>query len=187
VPKILELPEELKQYFSDVVYSPSIVTALAVEGEISPTSMINNLLRTDCGVLGTVVFDRHKNRMRVPQGKELVTAILCEKASRALFHETDDRITTEVLKEMDTLFHGFSNRLIFSRIYRWESGAIQLKPGSLLRQHPIRKTIENGFNNLYFAGDGLYKSSLEVSFNTGIRAANQIITEMREKYPIIEK
>jgi len=187
VPRILELPKELKQYFSDVVYAPSIVTALAVEGEISPTSMINSLLRTDCGVLGTVVFDRHKNPMRVPQGKELVTAILCEKASRDLFHESDDRITTEVLKEMDTLFHGFSNRLTFSRIYRWEYGAIQLQPGSLLRQHPIRKTIENGFNNLYFAGDGLYKSSLEVSFNTGIRAANQIIKKMREKHPIIKK
>ncbi len=181
VPRILELPKELKQCFSDVVYSPSIVTSLAVEGEYSNTSMINNLLRTDCGVLGTVVFDRHKNRKRVPQGKELVTAILCEKASRALFHESDDRITTEVLKEMDAFFHGLSNKLIFSRIYRWEYGAIQLQPGSLLRQHPIRKTIENGFNNLYFAGDGLYKSSLEVSFNTGIRAANQIIKKMRER------
>ncbi|MBW2606404.1 MAG: FAD-dependent oxidoreductase [Deltaproteobacteria bacterium] len=175
VPGILELPEELKQYFLDVVYSPSIVTSLAVEGEYSNTSMINSLLRTDCSVLGTLVFDRHKNSKRVPQGKELVTAILCEKASRALFHESEDRITTEVLKEMDTLFHGFSNKLIFSRVYRWEHGAIQVQPGSLLRQHPIRKTLENGFHNLYFAGDGMYKSSLEVSFNTGIRAANLII------------
>ena len=181
VPGILELPEELKQCFLDVVYSPSIVTSLAVEGDYSNTSMINNLLRTDCGVIGTLVFDRHKNSKRVPQGKELVTAILCEKASRALFHESEDRITTEVLKEMDTLFHGFSNRLIFSRVYRWEHGAIQVQPGSLLRQHPIRKTVGNGFHNLYFAGDGLYKSSLEVSFNTGIRAANQIIKKYSEK------
>jgi oxygen-dependent protoporphyrinogen oxidase len=180
VPEILEkLPQEFKRYFLEVVYSPSIVMALAVEGEYKHTSMINNLLRTDFGNIGTVVFDQHKSCKRVPQGKDLVTAILCEKAGRALFHETEERITAEVLKEMDILFPGFSNRVIFSRIYRWKHGAVQLPPGSVARQHSVRKAIENGFHNLYFAGDGLYKSSLEVSFNTGVQAANQIIKKYK--------
>ena len=176
VPGILEkLPQELKRYFLEVSYSPSIVMAVAVEGEYNHTSMINNVLRTDFGAIGTVVFDRYKSHKRVPQGKDLVTAILCEKASRSLFHETEERITAEVLKEMDILFPGFSNRVIFSKIYRWEHGAVQLPPGSVARLHSVRKAVENGFHNLYFAGDGLYKSSLEVSFNTGVQAANQII------------
>jgi protoporphyrinogen oxidase len=183
VPGILEkLPQELKQYFLKVSYSPSVVTALAVEGEYSHASMINNLLRTDFDVIGTVVIDQHKSRRRVPKGKNLVTAILCEKASRALFHETEERITAEVLKEMDTLFPGFSNRVIFSKIYRWKHGAVQLPPGSVARQHSFRKKIENGVHNIYFASDGLYKSSLEVSYNTGIQAANQIIEKMQKSY-----
>lgn len=181
VPGILEkLPQELKQYFLKVSYAPSMVTALAVEGENSHTSMINNLLRTDFGVLGTVVFDHCKSPKRIPRGKNLVTAILCEKASRALFHETEERITAEVLKEMDALFPGFSNRVLFSKIYRWEHGAVQLPPGSVARQHSFHEKIENGFHNIYFAGDGLYKSSLEVSFNTGVLAANQIIEKIQK-------
>lgn len=182
VPKIVDnLPQDLEQYFLSVTYSPSIVIALAVEGEFNHASMINNLLRTDFDVLGTVVFGCHKGRSRVPQGKALVTAILCEKASQALFNESEDRIVGEALKEMDTLFPGFSNKLIFSKTYRWEHGAVQLPPGLLLRQHSSNKAIENGFGNLYFAGDGLHKSSLEVSFNTGIRAANQLIKKIRKE------
>jgi oxygen-dependent protoporphyrinogen oxidase len=181
VPGIVEkLPQELTQYFLKVAYSPSIVMALAVEGEYNHTSMINNLLRTDFGVIGTVVFDQYKSRKRIPKGKDLVTAILCEKASRELLHAAEKRITAEVLKEMDILFPGFSNRVIFSRIYRWEHGAVQLPPGSVARQHSFREKIENGFHNIYFAGDGLYKSSLEVSFNTGIQAANQLIEKMQK-------
>ena len=182
VPKIVDnLPQDLEQHFLNVTYSPSIVVALAVEGELRYASMINNMLRTDFDVLGTVVFDRHKSRNRVPQGKDLVTAILCEKATRALFHEPEDRIVGEALKEMDTLFLNFSNKLIFSKIYRWEHGVVQLPPGSLLRQHSLHKAIEDGFGNLYFAGDGLHKSSLEVSFNTGIQAASQLIKKIRKQ------
>ena len=182
VPKIVDnFPQDLEQHFLNVTYSPSIVVALAVEGELRYASMINNMLRTDFDVLGTVVFDRHKSRNRVPQGKDFVTAILCEKATRALFHEPEDRIVGEALKEMDTLFLNFSNKLIFSKIYRWEHGAVQLPPGSLLRQHSLHKAIEDGFGNLYFAGDGLHKSSLEVSFNTGIQAASQLIKKIRKQ------
>jgi hypothetical protein len=35
--------------------------------------------------------------------------------------------------------------------------------------------LEKLTGNLFFAGDGLYKSSLEVGFNTGIEAANRLL------------
>jgi len=50
-------------------------------------------------------------------------------------------------------------------------------PGMLSRQYSVRKEIAKSFDNLYLAGDGLHRSSLEVSFNTGIAAANQIIAK----------
>jgi len=47
--------------------------------------------------------------------------------------------------------------------------------GMLSRQHSVRKEVADSFDNLYLAGDVLHRSSLEVSFNTGMAAANQII------------
>jgi hypothetical protein len=38
--------------------------------------------------------------------------------------------------------------------------------------------MEEGIHHLHFAGDGLHMSSLEASFDTGIRAANEVIKKM---------
>ncbi|MFH1350515.1 MAG: NAD(P)/FAD-dependent oxidoreductase [Pseudomonadota bacterium] len=180
VPKIVNnLPEELTEYFRNVVYAPSIVMAMAIDDEYENRSMINNLLRTDFSVLGTVVFDQLKGPRRVPQGKSLVTAILCEKAGRTLFHESDEKIAGEILKEMEILIPDLSKRIIFLKTYRWEHGALQLPPGHLWKRNSVRGFLEEGIHNLYFAGETLPISSLEASFNTGVRAANQLIEKNR--------
>lgn len=181
-----KLPEELDECFQNIPYSPSIVTALAMEGELKGTSMINNLLRTDFNTIGTVVFDHHKSPRRVPRGKTLVTAILCEKASRALFNESEERITDEVLREMQIFMPNFPSNLKFVRIYRWKYGALQLPPGRLWRLNSVRRFIEDGIQNLYFAGESSPISSLEASHMTGIRAANQVIKKMGSKDRFIQ-
>jgi oxygen-dependent protoporphyrinogen oxidase len=173
-----ELPESLKACFQNTLYTPSIVIALAVDHEYPETSMINSLLRKDFRVLGNIIYDHHKGPFRVPQGRGLITAILCEQASRKLFDKSDDIIINEVLKEMDILYHGFSSKLIFSRVYRWEYGAVQLRPGFLSVQDKARKELEDKLNNFYIAGDGLFWSGLEVSFNTGVEAAKRVIKKM---------
>jgi oxygen-dependent protoporphyrinogen oxidase len=174
-----DLPESLVEAFRSVRYAPSIVTVLAVDSEYQSTSMINNVLRQDGRVIATVVFDHHKSPQRIPKGKSLVTVILCEPASRMLFDQPDGVITEAVFEEMDKLYHGFSDKLIFSRIYRWPHGAVQLMPGSVRQQHRMRKRLRELRGNLLFAGDGLYKSSLEISFNTGVEAANRMIERLR--------
>lgn len=170
-----DLPKTLKRDLDEVQYAPSIVAVLALDKRYPNTSMIGNLVRKDYKTLGTVVFDHHKGPTHVPEGKELVTTILCEDASRRLFHEPDDEIVNEALPELDRLFPRMSDSLLFSRVYRWEHGAVQLGPGALAKQCSIRKALEVGFDDVCFAGDGLYKSSLEVSYNTGIAAAKHIL------------
>ena len=172
------LPEDVVEGFRSVRYAPSIVTALAVDREYPATSMINNLLRKDNRVTATLIFDHHKSPRRIPQGKSLVTAILCEPASRLLFAEPDGKITEAVLEDVDRLYPGFADRLIFSKVYRWPHGAVQLMPGSVRQQHELRKMLKELQGNLLFAGDGLYKSSLEISFNTGVEAANRIMARL---------
>ena len=176
VPKLIDdLPEKLTQYCFDILYVPSIVVAMAAEKEYTDTAMINNLLRAEFNILGTVVLDHHKSPRRVPSGKTLATAILREQASRRLMDESDAKIIEDVLVEMDTLFPGLSHNLIFSKIYRWEHGALQLPPGLLAKRNTVHQILEEGINNIYFAGESSPISSLEASFSTGRKAANQII------------
>jgi oxygen-dependent protoporphyrinogen oxidase len=177
---IAQLPSDLREYCHHVPYSPSIVVALATERDLRERSMISNLLRTDFKTLGTVVCDNHKSPIRAPQGKGLFTAILCEGASRALFHAPDEQVSAEVLKEMDVFFPRFSEKLLFVKIYRWEQGSLQLPPGQILRRDSVQHYLENGIENLYFAGESFPVSSLEASFSSGIRAANRIITKMTQ-------
>jgi len=180
VPDMLEgLSSEMKTHFQGIRYSNAIVTALAVDRRFPETSMINNLCRDNFKVVGTLVFDHHKGPDRAPEGKSLITAVLCEKASRSLLDEPEDKITQEVLKEVDILFPRCSDRLIFSRVYRWKHGGVQFPPGALIRQHEARTAIETHFDDIVFAGDGFYKTSLEVSFNTGLNAADKIIAKLK--------
>ena len=181
VPQLFDdLPEAIREELRGVQYSPSVVTAMALDQPYSDASMMNCVLREDFDVLGTIVFDHHKGPGRIPPGKGLVTAILSENGSRNLFSESDAMITEQVTREMDTLFPGFSDRTIFTRVYRWEHAAVQLPPGTLYRQQMTRKTIEGGLNNLYFASDGLNMASIEVSVKTGFRAADRIIERMKK-------
>lgn len=176
IPTIMEeLSPKLKALLDAVRYSPSIVAALALDTECGDTAMINNLCRDRFRVVGTLVFDQHKGPGRLPEGKGLATAILCEKASRSFFEKTDEEVTQAVRKEVDSLYPRTSEKLLFSRVYRWKYGGVQFPPGALATMSELRRTLENQFENVRFAGDGLYKASLELAYNSGIRAADDII------------
>ncbi len=174
-----DLPTGLKGHLKQVEYAPSVVNCIAIDQPSPNTSFINNLLRKDFKVLGNLVFDHHKGIKHVPPGKSLVTAILRESASRTLLDASEGVIHQRVMEELDRLFPGFSRKVIFSKIYRWKDGAVQLKPGALCQQGITRKILEDCFHHLYFVGDGLYRSSIEVQINTAVNAANQIIKKYK--------
>ena len=174
-----DLSVDLKERLKQVQYAPSVVVSMAMDQPSPNTSFINNLLRRDFKVLGNLVFDHHKGIKHVPPGKSLVTAILRESASRALLDASEEVINRRAMEELDPLFHGFSRKVIFSKIYRWKYGAVQLKPGALCQQGLTRKILEDCFHHLYFVGDGLYRSSIEVQIHTAVNAANQIIKKYK--------
>ena len=182
VPRIIEiLPQKLNEYFCSIIYAPSIVVATATDDKAENVAMINNLLRSEFDILGNVVFDQHKGPKRVPPGKTLATCILQERASRRLLHETDQKIAKLVLRELDAIFPKFSDKMIFQKIYRWQHGALQLPPGQLAKRDTVRGFLENGWQKIYFAGESFPISSLEASFNSGIKAARKIITTSEKK------
>ena len=83
-----------------------------------------------------------------------------------------------MLAEAETLLPGLSGRVLFTRVYRWAHGAVQLPPGAVRAAAHMRRLLEALPPTLAFAGDGLYKSSLETAFNTGVAAAHRIIRSL---------
>lgn len=179
VPKIFQAcAPALTIYFANVEYAPSIVVALALDRRRPNTSFINNLLRRDHRVLATLTFDLHKGPRRCPPDKGLATAVLSAAASQDLMDAPDEKVVAEVLGETDRSWPGFSGDLLFSRVYRWEHGAIQLGPGSIQRRHQAAREMDQGQGNVFFAGDGVLKSSLEIAFNSGVRAAENLLARL---------
>jgi oxygen-dependent protoporphyrinogen oxidase len=164
----------LTKYFDSVGYAPSMVVALALDRRRPETSFINNLLRRDHRVLATLTFDHHKGPQRCPPDKGLATAVLTAAASQDLMDAPDEKVVAEVLGEVDRSWPGISKDVLFSRVYRWKHGAVQLGPGAIQRRHQAARDLEAGQGNVFFAGDGVLKSSLEIAFNSGVRAAENL-------------
>lgn len=136
--------------------------------------MINNFLRKEGTVIGTVVFDDLKAHSRVPAGKGLATVILRESASRRLFNAPEKKIHEAVLSEMNPIFPSFANQVSFARTYRWKHAAIQLPPGALLEKQSLRNTMARTFDRLFIASDSLERTGIETSLKTGIAAAENV-------------
>jgi oxygen-dependent protoporphyrinogen oxidase len=174
---ITDLPESLCRDLKNVRYNPSLVVALALARPLVDHSFMNTFLRAQVPTIATLVQDQGKGEGRIPKGKGLATVILTKEASAGFFDKPDGEVTRAVLREMDSLWAGLSSEVIFSRVYRWPFGGVQLPPGTLARQPRMREELEALDPNWAFAGDGLYRASMEVSLRTGFQAAKQILGE----------
>lgn len=172
---IADLPEALGRSLKNVKYNPSIVVALALSRPFADHSFMNRFLRAQIHTLATVVQDHDKGGERVPKGKGLVTVVLTKEASSRLFDKPDGEVSAAVLREADKVWPGIADEVLFYRIYRWPFGGVQLPPGALASQMVMRNELETLNPDWTFAGDGLFRASMEVSLRTGFKAAERIL------------
>ncbi len=172
---IADFPEALGRSLKNVKYNPSIVVALALSRPFADHSFMNRFLQTQIHTLATVVQDHDKGGERVPKGKGLVTVVLTKEASSRLFDKPDGEVSAAVLREADKVWPGIADEVLFYRIYRWPFGGVQLPPGALASQTVMRNELETLNPDWAFAGDGLFRASMEVSLRTGFKAAERIL------------
>ena len=173
-----DIPRDLRRSFMDVGYAPSMVVVFALDREFPDAAMINNFLRKEHMALATVVFDHLKGPNRMPAGKGLATVILRERASRSMFGLLDETVFHKVLIELDAVYSGFSDSVLFGKVYRWDYGAVQLPPGAVAQKVKLRRELQTRFRNIFVAGDSLFGTSLETSYLTGSMAASQVAAHL---------
>lgn len=180
LPVVLRLfeafPDPLQKSLREIRYAPSLVYVLGLDRTGPPATFINSTLRDEFQTISTVIFDSRKNADRHPEGKNLITVILGEEASRRLLPAPEDVVAAEVQKELINLIPGLTGSILFSKLYRWEHAAVQLRPGTLDRQQKIRQALKEAYPDLTFIGDGLHHSSIEVQMKVGFQAAAEIMT-----------
>lgn len=169
------LAPDLQSYFRDLRYAPGIVVALAADIAPGDRPMIVSLLRDEFRTIATLVFDHEKSVARVPQSKTLVTAIVSPQAAPQLIEAFDETILSAVLADVEKLLPHFGSRLLFSRIQRWPHAVIQMQPGFLRRRDGVRGFLDRELGPVFLAGDATLKSSLEIAFRSGRRAADRAL------------
>jgi oxygen-dependent protoporphyrinogen oxidase len=170
-----DLPEPLLRGLRSVRYTPSMVAALGLARPFGGHAFINTFLRSEIPTVAALIQDRHKGEGRIPEGRGLVTAILTRDASARLMEKPDDEAVDAVVGDLDAVWPGLCREVIFSRVYRWPFGGVQLPPGTLARQPRMREQLDGLDPNWAFAGDGLYRAGMEVSVRTGFRAAERVL------------
>jgi oxygen-dependent protoporphyrinogen oxidase len=169
------IPDALRLAMKSIEYTPSIVTAWGMNKRNDWRSMLNNFSRNDTKVIGTVVSDNLKSPRRAPRGKDLVTVILKETASRELIDAPEKLIQQKVLQEMDQFRPSFSNQVEVARTYRWPLAAVQFPPGALRKRKALREQLRKELRDIYIAGDSLNRTSIQACLDTGIGAAQAFI------------
>jgi hypothetical protein len=91
-----------------------------------------------------------------------------------MFGLLDETVFHKVLQEVDAAFKGFSDKVLFGRVYRWDYGAVQQPPGAVAQKVKLRQELRRRFRNIFIASDSLFGTTLEVSFLTGSMAAGQV-------------
>lgn len=178
---IEDIPNDLKAEMKSIEYVPSIVTVWGLRGRCGELSFINNFIRGETRLIGTVIADNLKAPGRAPFGKTLLTVILSELASRRLLNARQEEIQLEVEREMTFFYPSFARRIEFFKVYRWPFAAVQFPPGALARRQALRRRLEKELGTLFIAGDSLDRTAIEAGIATGIAAARKVIDNLTER------
>lgn len=177
---IQDIPTDLKAEMKSITYAPSIVTVWGLRGPCGELSLINNFLRGETRLIGTVIADNLKATGRAPLGKTLLTVILSEAACRRLLDAPREEIQREVIRGMAVFYPSFARQVEFFKVYRWPLAAVQFPPGTLARRQALRRKIEKELGTIFIAGDSLDRTALEAGIATGIAAAKKAIINLTD-------
>ena len=123
-------------------------------------------------ILG-VIFSSSLFPGRAPEGKVLLTVFVGGMTGQKLAQSFDEDLERIVLRELSELL-GVKGSPAFFRIHRWEKAIPQLILGHGETIRTIRKKLPFG---LRLAGNYLDGISIARAFESGVRAAEELLTE----------
>jgi oxygen-dependent protoporphyrinogen oxidase len=171
------LEEEAREALGEVAYVPSVPVAIGLDAQVvRGKQFIVNLPRTKRFThLSAVTTEPNKHPGRVPEGKGLLMALPTREASGEFIELDDGEVVRAVLEDVERLYPRVSGHVAFTRVYRWEHGCSQLRPGDLRGRARLRAALPRS-GPVFLAGDYLVSSSsIEGSLVSGQQAAKAVL------------
>ena len=110
-----------------------------------------------------------------PPGTSLIHCYTYDRYAVDYNRMPDEKVITQLQKELTSYFPSMPDKPLFSKIYRWLEAMCFAVPGMFSAVHTLKKSNGEHIKGLYFAGDYLNLASIEGSIKSGIDAAENIL------------
>jgi oxygen-dependent protoporphyrinogen oxidase len=163
-----------------VRYAAAIVTAVALERTVVGCATRIRVPATEGWPAATIAVEPGGASSPAPEGKELAFVTATDPWSRAHLEAPDEIVEKDHVGLLQRLVPGASSAVSFATVWRHRRAFPRFDVGryrEIARFRRVQRDLRARGRRLYFAGDYLVDPSLEGAVTSGLRAANQILSD----------
>jgi oxygen-dependent protoporphyrinogen oxidase len=174
-----QLSDHQRRFFQAIEYSENAICAVGIDRRM-PDGIYGLLFpRQEAKHLAIAAVQSAKNPAQLPTGRDMVVLYPNGPAGRQLIDQSDDEIGRILKSELNLAGDAYriGNDEIIQRVYRWRQALPFFDVGHFERLHDFAVgNIESGCQ--VFAGDYLGGPFIEGAINSGILAANRLVSRL---------
>jgi len=170
-------PKEVSNFLEKVEYEPYVVASFAIQEKISPSICELNVPRKESKSIKSIALEHNKSPSRVPNGKGLITINAIGESARRLMKQGKEEAIESIIQELELIYPGIKDNIIFTRIYYHPYGEPQFYPGYIRHLKEFKEEWTKA-GPIFFAGDYLAGPFVETALTSGLEAARNIILSL---------
>ena len=172
---IYRSPSALERKLLITTYSSTVNIAIALKSKLSKEMSLDDIYgvwvpRAERKVIAAFTIESRKETDRAGSG-ELVHVMLSGEAGKMMVEQDESHIFQKVLAEIDRYIPGISEKIAFTRVYRWKNAEPSSPVGRCKAVFEYRNGV-NTRNKVVLAGDYLGMPFTEGAAETGHWAAS---------------
>jgi oxygen-dependent protoporphyrinogen oxidase len=169
-----------RDFLARAGYQAAIVMAVALDRTVVGCATRTRIPEREGWPAATIAIQPGGAGAPAPEGKELALVTASGGWSRAHLETPDEIVEKDLLGLLQRLHPGSSSAVCFSTVRRHHQAFPRFDVGryrAIARFRGVQRDLRARGRRLYFAGDYLVGPSLEGAVTSGLRAADQIISD----------
>lgn len=162
-------------------YAAAIVAAVALERIVVGCATRIRVPAAEGWPVATIAVEPGGAGSPAPEGKELALLTATDPWSRAHLEAPDGVVEKDLVGLLQRLHPGASSAVSFARVWRHRRAFPRFDVGryrEIARFRRVQRDLRAGGRRLYFAGDYLVAPNLEGAVTSGLRAADQLLSDL---------
>jgi len=174
-----------RDFFGGVRTAPRVTLSVGVDHTMVGLPQYVRVPHVENSPIESMLVEPGAPSGRAPEGNGLVTVSANTAVNGAAFAQaTDDALTARLLEELDRVLPRAGRNLRFAKLHRDPEGAPRFEVGAyraLARFQRVQEDRRRLGRRLYYAGDYLAGPRLEDAVASGVRAAQDVFSDLGEQ------